>query len=1051
MRFTRFLRKGKLNNGQDIQPSPPLVPESDSLPASATLTEGPPFGLKLLVEGTNPLVDIIAVHGLNGHREKTWTASNGVCWLRQLMPAKIPNARIFTWGYDASTHSISPISAQSLYDHATTLVSDLCLERRLSQTEKRPIIFVAHSLGGIVVKSALIHSDSARERHLEHHRSIKLSTHGIFFLGTPHQGGEGVSWAKILVNAASIFAQSNTHVLRHLERDSEWLQQQLGQYAPISGEFVTKFAFETYETPLPFGGSIMVVPKSSAVVPGAVNAELVAIMANHTEMVRYRSADDEGFKKVSGHLQLMVQDLRSKMEDGSRSGPVSLERATVTAADARSLDNTIPAVPHYSHPMPALGHKDPIPGDFVGCLRELSFPGIDNRKDSILAAHPTTFHWIQANKELNDWLRLRRGLFWIQGKPGSGKSTITKHLYELSKSTPAALRGSSFIIAFFFNTRGATLEKSMDGLLRSCLIQVLKQHPRLFSHIQEPYLRMDKDHQGWSSIDLKPILKAIVTDCVSTHDLSIFIDALDECEGPPGALLTYLFELAAVTSTSRFNVQICVSSRPLPTFVARLANSTTLILQHHTLEDISAYVTAKLGHLASDSEGKVFQEFQSEIIHKSNGVFLWVTLVVEELLLGWEEADTISELRRKLSGIPNDLYDFFKRMVWRINRGHVDDAIAMIKCVLSAAQPLSVAEFRLALAFGSAQTFRSMIELNSSEDVVHSDNEMVRRIRSRCGGLLEVPEAQQIVQFIHQTVIDFLLTPDCFDGFAPSRGVITYAQGHQYLLRACLQYLSITDLKSSSNPNHAFDFLNYSMHYWVDHYRGAEQDGESQHYQIQDLADPTDHHFQTWYRRYCDFQCEDAEIPPIVVFAAEHNLMGYMREVLKDSANVGTEGGEFGFPLQAAAVAGNVEMVRLLLDHGADINARGGRFGTAMAAAITLHKEEVISLLLERGADVTLAPPMSPVGHRSGSRNWAGHRSLFSRDRAERAVRKDLTGVPVYGNLSVHVSEILQERQQAEFRAARSDAVGVGFGVEMDDDALFPIPRETERESRSNR
>jgi hypothetical protein len=43
-----------------------------------------------------------------------------------------------------------------------------------------------------------------------------------------------------------------------LERDSEWLQQQLGQYAPISGDFVTKFAYEEYATPTASGGSIMV-------------------------------------------------------------------------------------------------------------------------------------------------------------------------------------------------------------------------------------------------------------------------------------------------------------------------------------------------------------------------------------------------------------------------------------------------------------------------------------------------------------------------------------------------------------------------------------------------------------------------------------------------------------------------------------------------------------------------------------------------------------------------------------------------------------------------
>ena len=89
-----------------------------------------------------------------------------------MLPAKIPNARIFSWGYDANTHSTSQLTAMYLYDHAQNLVSDLSLERRLTKvvclltplatlrtnenvvkTERRPIIFIAHSLGGIVVKS----------------------------------------------------------------------------------------------------------------------------------------------------------------------------------------------------------------------------------------------------------------------------------------------------------------------------------------------------------------------------------------------------------------------------------------------------------------------------------------------------------------------------------------------------------------------------------------------------------------------------------------------------------------------------------------------------------------------------------------------------------------------------------------------------------------------------------------------------------------------------------------------------------------------------------
>jgi hypothetical protein len=105
---------------------------------------------------------------------------------------------------------------------------------------------------------ALIHSDSARPGALEHHRSIKLSTYGIIFMGTPHQGGSGVALGRLLANIASVFVPADDRLLRHLERDSEWLQQQLGQYGPISSEFVTKFAYEEYRTPTVLGHSIMV-------------------------------------------------------------------------------------------------------------------------------------------------------------------------------------------------------------------------------------------------------------------------------------------------------------------------------------------------------------------------------------------------------------------------------------------------------------------------------------------------------------------------------------------------------------------------------------------------------------------------------------------------------------------------------------------------------------------------------------------------------------------------------------------------------------------------
>ena len=133
-------------------------------------------------------------------------------------------------------------------------------------------------------------------------------------MGTPHQGGEGVAWGKRLVNVASIFVKTNDRLLNILEKDSEALQQQLGQYTSISSDFETKFAFETKPTPLVLGHSIVIVPKSSAVVPGQVDAEPIAVMENHINMVKFSSERNGEYQRVAAHLKLMAEIAPAKIK-----------------------------------------------------------------------------------------------------------------------------------------------------------------------------------------------------------------------------------------------------------------------------------------------------------------------------------------------------------------------------------------------------------------------------------------------------------------------------------------------------------------------------------------------------------------------------------------------------------------------------------------------------------------------------------------------------------------------------------------------------------------
>lgn len=100
-------------------------------------------------------IDIVALHGLNGHWEKTWQSdkstskAGGPMWLRDFLPQQIPHARIMSFGYDSVL--LFSKSTSDVGTFAEQLLESL-LSRRVNVSETRPIIFICHSLGGIVVK-----------------------------------------------------------------------------------------------------------------------------------------------------------------------------------------------------------------------------------------------------------------------------------------------------------------------------------------------------------------------------------------------------------------------------------------------------------------------------------------------------------------------------------------------------------------------------------------------------------------------------------------------------------------------------------------------------------------------------------------------------------------------------------------------------------------------------------------------------------------------------------------------------------------------------------
>ena len=203
-------------------------------------------------------VDIVLVHGLNGDPHKTWKAKNGTFWPLDLLPESLRGvqANILVYGYNADVYSRKNDRSASdnfIHQHAQTLVTSLTLYRRSEGTYKNPIIWIAHSLGGILVKRALLYSNDLRASHHEHYRSIYVSTYGLIFLGTPHTGSDAATWGLVLQGMSDAiipkkFFESESILLKTLKKHNETLAYFNNHFLDIYQRFRIHMFHENHKT-----------------------------------------------------------------------------------------------------------------------------------------------------------------------------------------------------------------------------------------------------------------------------------------------------------------------------------------------------------------------------------------------------------------------------------------------------------------------------------------------------------------------------------------------------------------------------------------------------------------------------------------------------------------------------------------------------------------------------------------------------------------------------------------------------------------------------------
>jgi hypothetical protein len=362
----------------------------------------------------------VAVHGLNESLIETWTdPKTGVVWIRDLLPKTITVARVLSFGYDASASSFCGANCEdTIQKHAHTLVALLQADRNMEGCDHRPIVFLCHGLGGILVKKALIYSASRTSAQVAHLYTIFVSTYAILFFGTPHNGiyiGDWLALESIQNQRQSSGISSALKMGREsksaLDGDTKNLKMIIDQFAPLIKQFHIYFFWEEVQTD--FGGRFGLVVEESSAAPILDNTERSGIDATHSMMVKFSRTDSSSYKTVIAALTRYCHDAPKVISHRWTEALVALARARSNEAFelaglAFDVHNYRPY--HYTTSVSETPHSryfyppQETVSDFVG------------REESFEILHKSLF------QDDNDIPSPRQRRFVVYGMGGSGKT-----------------------------------------------------------------------------------------------------------------------------------------------------------------------------------------------------------------------------------------------------------------------------------------------------------------------------------------------------------------------------------------------------------------------------------------------------------------------------------------------------------------------------------------------------------------------------------------------------------------------------------------------------
>ena len=553
------------------------------------------------------------------------------------------------------------------------------------------------------------------------------------------------------------------------------------------------------------------------------------------------------------------------------------------------------------------------PTENLKCLRSLF---LTNPQDDLAATRSAkgdrvdgTCEWVLTQHQYTSWLvEESPQLLWLSGAPGIGKTMISSFLIE--ELTSIAERSPQMTLAYYFCDDKHQKRRTATAILRGLLLQILRQRPVLFKHIQTCF-----DMSGHSLFTnfhaLWRIFSAIVLD-PEMGEVCCLIDALDECERDSRQLFLFEFtKLFHPQQSRRTLVKFIITSRRENDIMESLF-AVSPAIRHLQIDsgkvnnDLYKFIDAKVDIL-SITKGyslELKEKIKFALMEKAGGTFLFVSLILHDI----RTTKATFQVQQKLRGLPSDLNKVYDRILAKIDADCQEIARLILCWVALAPRPLKVDELAMILSLGTGRWDKKS---TPPKDLLYEFKDGFRC----CEPFIYLDTGLDTINLVHQSAKDYLLSSYLQAKANLSQYHIVPDSTNLLMFRTCWKFLSFEEFRQgtmlfergtshqlhqksfSEEFNDKHFFLRYAQPQWQKHALAAGP------------ALATDSMF--WNK-------ELAELP-----------------TLRDALLLG------------AAAEGQYVIVQRLLENGAQMNSRDERRLTPLLLASRGGHEKVSKLLLE--------------------------------------------------------------------------------------------------------